>query len=279
MAWAEYERLMLNEWQNLMTSSQRSKEDAFQHFLEANPSMIPGAFSLPLPSGHYPFPQAVISQPILRGLGTKVPDFLWLASDSGTLYPVLIEIENPTKRWFTEKGYPHSDFTQARDQIASWKQWFNQSENKTLFKEMYQIPPSLKGKAFHPIYILVYGSRSELEEKPALNSKRDLMQGQDEHFMTFDRLAPERKAENFVCVRLTESVEGIYYQAKSVPPTFKLGPGSASEHSLIIDMDTAISHNSLIHPKRREFLVSRLPYWKEWSKSNGLRQIDFNAYE
>lgn len=133
MPWEEYESVVLTEWRALLNSIQDGEEKRVQEFLEMHPCMIPGAYSLPLPSGHYPFPAAAISQPSLKGLPTKKPDFLWMATDSGTFHLVLVEIETPTKKWFTEKGIPHSNLTQAQSQLASWKQWFDIPENKALF--------------------------------------------------------------------------------------------------------------------------------------------------
>ncbi len=279
MEWSEYEKLVLTGWRALMDSPDRSNEVAIQSFLETHPCMIPGAFSLPLQSGHYPFPGAVISQPILRGLGTKVPDFLWLASDSMTLYPVLVEIENPAKRWFTNEGYPHSDFTQAHDQLTCWKQWFEKSENRAVFMQAYQIPPDLREKAWHPIYILVYGSRTELEGKPALNAKREHMQGKDEFLMTFNRLAPDRGAENLICVRQVESVEGVRYEALTVPPTFKLGPNCSRENVLIRGIEKAIEGNPWIQLDRKNFLIRRIPYWERWTRLERQGIISSGDYE
>lgn len=43
---------------------------------------------------------AVISKPKLPGLSDRQPDFMWIATDSVALYPILIEIETPQKKWF-----------------------------------------------------------------------------------------------------------------------------------------------------------------------------------
>jgi hypothetical protein len=75
---------------------------------------------------------------VLQGLGTKVPDFMWIAADSGTIYPILIEIESPRKRWFTNQGKPNFEFTQAHTQLATWKSWFDSPTNRQLFLEYYQ---------------------------------------------------------------------------------------------------------------------------------------------
>src|SRR2546425_314571 len=114
MAWFDYESIVLSEWKKV----RRSKDEALmQSFLTCHPCMLPGAFGLLGPSGHPPFPGAIISQPLLPGLTQRRPDFMWLATDSQHVYPVMIEIETPIKRWFTRSGTHTHDLTQALDQI------------------------------------------------------------------------------------------------------------------------------------------------------------------
>ena len=58
---------------------------------------------------------AVISKPKLPGLSDREPDFMWVACDSGSVYPILIELETPHKQWFYgERVEIHSDFTHAQ---------------------------------------------------------------------------------------------------------------------------------------------------------------------
>lgn len=98
MPWKDYEAIVSSEWNILLSSIKNGEEKRVQAFLETHHCMIPGAYSLPMPTGGWPFPAAVISQPPLRGLTTKIPDFMWLAVDSATLHVVLIEIESPLKK-------------------------------------------------------------------------------------------------------------------------------------------------------------------------------------
>jgi hypothetical protein len=117
MRWKDYEQYLIRQFNNLL-ETHGDKEKRFQSFFEENPCMLPGAFSLNLKSGHYPFAGTVIAQPELTGLTSKIPDFMWIACDSGTVYPVLIEIEAPAKKYFTKKGKTTEKFNQAHDQLA-----------------------------------------------------------------------------------------------------------------------------------------------------------------
>ena len=193
---------------------------------------------------------------------------MWLAADSGTLHIVLIEIESPLKRWFTNEGNPHSDFTQAQTQLVSWKQWFAVNENSALFFKTYKIPQNLQEKALNLVFVLIYGRRREFENKPLLNARRKHLAHPNEHLMTFDRLSPESKADTLMCVRLVESVEGPVYEALSIPPTLRLGPDLATYRSVIGKRDIAVNQNLWISPERKQFLSERFLYWDKWAKEH-----------
>ncbi|HEV8326389.1 MAG TPA: Shedu immune nuclease family protein [Nitrospiraceae bacterium] len=272
MRWDEYKPLLQEKWSSLLDSQEANEEKNLQSFLEEHPCLIPGAFGVNFSSGHFPFPCAVIAQPALRGLGTKVPDFMWIASDSRTIYPIMIEIETPTKRWFTREGVPHSEFTQAHTQLASWKTWFDSPTNKQVFIEYYHIPLDLRDtRRIHPLYVLIYGRRREFEDTPALNLMRGNLQRQDETLMTYDRLTPDANAQNLMCVKLIEDHAGRRYRAMTVPPTLTLGPLGAGYRAVISDKEEAATRKILIGPERREFLVRRFPYWDAWARSNSGR--------
>ena len=193
---------------------------------------------------------------------------MWLAVDSATLHVVLIEIESPLKKWFTNKGNPDSEFTQAQTQLVSWKQWFEISENRALFFKTYKIPSSLQTMAFNLVLVLIYGRRQEFEDKPLLNTRRGYLAHPGEHLMTFDRLSPDQKADTLMCVRLIESVEGPVYEALSIPPTLTLEPGLAWYRSLIGKRDIAVNRNQWISSERKLFLVERFSYWDKWTREH-----------
>jgi hypothetical protein len=96
MAWADYEQIAASELAQALASD--ASEATMHALLERHPCVLPGRHGLPLTGGEGPLPFAVISKPPLPSWGGKIPDFMWIASDSVTLAPVLIEIEAPTKR-------------------------------------------------------------------------------------------------------------------------------------------------------------------------------------
>src|SRR6478672_8579833 len=83
MDWEKYKSNLMVRWKDLLDSEASNIEKNIQQFLEENPCLIPGPFGITFSSGHFPFPSAVITQPFLKGLATKIPDFMWIASDSG----------------------------------------------------------------------------------------------------------------------------------------------------------------------------------------------------
>lgn len=262
MGWDTYEKYLRVELDNLLNSS-GDDEKPFQHFLEQHPCLIPGPFGLLGQSGHYPFGGTVISQPELTGLTNRIPDFMWIACNSGTIYPVLIEIEAPNKPYFVKSGKPNDKFIQAHDQLTEWRTWFANAKHQLLFYDLYQISESFRwGKSMRPIYVLVYGRRTEFENERYLSEKRRQLQRDDEFIMTYDRLYPEYKARYLLC----STVKGGKYRAKTIPPSLELGPNLSEYHSMIGNKEAVTEENQLLSKERREFLVSRFSYWDEYGK-------------
>lgn len=156
------------EWNRLLDDDLFKEESNIQEFLERHPALVPGAFGPSIPSGHAPWPGAVISQPRLPDLSTKRPDFMWIATDSAFLRPVLVEIERPDKRWFHDNGgEQHSDLTTALSQVAHWRRWFNTDGNRTAFLRHYRVPSPLTDRPVRPHFIVVHGRRKEVLRSPA----------------------------------------------------------------------------------------------------------------
>ncbi len=264
MSWEQYSTRVSAEWSELLESQAGCDERLIHQFLAQHPCMIPGAFSVTGPSGHGPFPSAVLSESPLSGNGMRIPDFIWLAKDSLNFTPVFIEIESPCKRWFTKKCEPTHDLTQAINQFAQWRAWLNRPENLAVFFEAFEIPDYMRRDlTFRPEFVLIFGRRKEFEERPELTRLREQFERHGQVAMTFDRLAPNREASNF----LSATKRNGKYQALAVPPTFKLGPYSASWIQQVEGVSNAIQNNEWISPERREFLIQRIPYWADWASN------------
>lgn len=262
MTWEEYEQKVIAEWNSLLNSPE-CNEKLVHQFLVKHPSMVPGAFSVTGPSGHSPFPRAVLSESPLSGVGMRVPDFIWLAKDSGNLTPVFIEIESPRKRWFTKHDVPTSDLSQAMNQLAQWQAWLNQSENVAVFCRGFEIPEYLiRHHTFRPEFVLIYGRRKEFDDRPQLRRLRAQFEKHGQVVMTFDRLYPARDCSNYISA--TKNNGG--YRALAVPATLEIGPHVAEDFAQIARFSKAIQENKWMSENRRHFLVERLPYWNKWAR-------------
>ena len=264
MPWEEYQRRALNSWRDLIDGPRGNDEPSIHEFLEQNPSFVPGAFSFPT-SGHYPIFAGVFTKPPLTGIGIRVPDFMWLAIATDTVFPMFIEIETPAKRWFTEDGQPRAEWTQARNQLVTWKQWLNKPANRLVFLELYGIAGEFRHFDIRPQFLLVYGRRAEFDQNPELRGVRALQQGNDEYHVTFDRLTPDYNAQDFLTLRK----ERDQVVALVVPPTVRLGPGIAPSWLTVMGRPEAALRELRMSPERRAFVAERFVYWDEWVRKGG----------
>ena len=276
LAWEDYEADLCSEWRRLLSADKQSDERTFQAFLEQHPCMVPFPFSPGLPSGHNPLWAALITQPVLPDFHYKKPDFMWLATDSMCLYPILVEIEAPSKSWFTKRGQPTATLTRAMQQLTEWRTWFNEPVNVEKFKEYYHVERSmLQTRGFSPVYVLVYGRREEATRESSLAKQRRNMQRDHEFFMTYDRLSPGRNADQLWTIKGSPD----HWEAVSIPPTTKLSPWLAERRACIGNREEAIRSNPLISKERAAFLIDRLAYWDKWAHGQGPKTMKGGDWE
>lgn len=275
MSWADYERLVKSQWTDLLETTCDLNELRVHSFLEQHPCMVPGAFNLiGGSSGHYPHFSVLVSQPPLPSYDRRLPDFLWLSTNSAIDEPVLVEIESPARRWFTASGEQTADLTHALGQISEWKAWFNEPRNVDAFKALYRLErDSWHGRRFRPSYLLIYGRRHEANATPKLMQKRGYLHAEDIVSMTFDRLGPDPNANQIISVKV--DVNGVF-RAISVPPTLTWSPTFAEDRAHIQDLAAAIERNAYIGAARKKFLIQRLAYWNEWAteRAHGIMSFE-----
>jgi hypothetical protein len=187
---------------------------------------------------------------------------MWLATATDGIFPVLIEVETPAKRWFTASGQPRAEWTQARAQLVSWKQWLKRPENLSVFRNLYGISGRFKDFEIHPQFVLVYGRRREFQERFEMRGARANQQGPDEYHVTFDRPGPDFKAQDFLTLR----IEGTRVAALVIPPTVRLGPDIAPLWLDVANRPEAALRESRMSPERRRFVADRFAYWDEWAR-------------
>lgn len=197
----DYSERCSAEFQKLLAGN--STESKLQKFFEKNPCLVPGAWTPSAKSGHYPMHCALITQPRLPGLKSRIPDFMWISTNSQYWYPTLVEIERPDKLIFRSNGNLKSEFTQARNQLSQWRTWFRDPDNVLVFKKEYGIERShLSSRSMKLHMILIYGRRNEFEDNPHLSKQMgSLMPGEDEELMSYDRLEPDSNLDFAITVK------------------------------------------------------------------------------
>ena len=274
--WASYAESARDSLGRLLESASDARQ--IQEFLERNPCFVPGAWTPGVKSGHYPLHCALITQPRLVGLDGRQPDFMWLATHSQTWYPTLVAIARPDKPLFTKKGSPTAEFTQARHQLAQWDSWLNTAENLQKFAVDCGIPDIYtRYKTLQPHFVLICGRRREVEDRPDLSKELSgLLPGPDEELVSYDLLSPDVELSQAITVKATAPGQ---YEALHVLPTLTLGPRLADRLLSVTAMEDAIAGCWQMPPERREFLVSRLEYWREWAQQEGSRKARLNDFE
>jgi hypothetical protein len=271
MEFSDYARVVSRRLHDLL--SQEPDEQKLQHFLESHPSFVPGARTAGGGTCGSRVLDLLVARPELPGLGARIPDFMWLKATSDTWFPVLIEIEAPTKRIYRKKGGLLADFTHARNQLNHWRTWFKEPYNQEKFQAEYGVPSEwVERKTMRPHFILVYGRRREFENYPQLSKEREsLLPGTDEELMSFDRLFADPLLSNALTVRPNGPRR---YSALTVPPTLKAGPHGAERLLMLQGLDQAIDASSEMSAERREFLKVRLAHWRNWAEVGPQGWID-----
>jgi antiviral defense system Shedu protein SduA len=281
MSWAEYDSWLRRAWSTLLNRD--PPEPEVQKFLESHPCLVPGGEGGTESIGghHGAFPDALISQAELPGLTKPVPDFLWVSKLSSVVKPVLIEIERPGKRYFRATGRPtervkSAQLTEAEGQISHWKDWFENEAHRTLFYDRYGIDDFVR--RYHrvdPVYCLIYGRRREFENDEELSTLREAMRPGWLIWRTFDSLRPLYDARHAICIKFQQG----HFKVVAVPPTLELGPENVEGLLHWDGLDQAISGNPMIPTDRKRFLLSRLPYWRDWLAQEQRGAIEVGVYE
>ena len=194
---------------------------------------------------------------------------MMIAKNSAEWRPILIEIESPKKRIFTQGGKTRSEFNRARDQLTEWRAWFNDHSNVDQFNERYGISDYTKRPLRMQIEtVLVYGRRSEFDGDHSLTKFRASLMNRSDRLMSFDRLT-DLKLNDLDCqIAITiKSTGSGHFKAVWIPETFTLGPEFANSLHYISGIDSAICSNPNISDARKNFLVERIDYWKAWARS------------
>jgi hypothetical protein len=177
----ETDETLIKEFTSLLNNKSITEND-IQLFLENNSSLIP----LPFLNGHHLHFGVIISK---FKIGNEfVTDFAYLTKCSDHWDIVLMEIEDPTKKLFTndkENNYFSADFNHAYDQITSWKAYINDNKERVLYKfDKIRVPLSQNPTGFK--YVLIIGRNNEKEGHIKRTAMFNQKNTSDVKVMTFD---------------------------------------------------------------------------------------------
>lgn len=284
MPWRKYAHTVTEEWRKLLDSD--PDELDVQAFLELHPSMIPGGRGDVGHGGHHGSEMtAVWREPPLVGAGRKRhPDFMWVTRSSGSITPVLIEIEKPSKRWFNLSGSPTAAFTQAQEQLNDWRAWFASAENQNLFRSRYLLHEQYRNRPIEPYFLLIYGRQSEFEaggghsNPDELRLKRDGLRRDHESFMTFDSLRPDAELECSLTATMTSQGPRAFAFSPTYCTTLTSGRDAMK---LGKDVYDAFGRSAMMSPERKRYLSDRWAYWYEEAlkdNQSSWRPVDIGAF-
>lgn len=259
--WEKYCEEILKEYYDLLNNLQND-EIVFQKFFEENPSFIPGAFEIFGNSGHYPFMEALISQPDIGTLFHRKPDFIWLAQDSLTFSPVFVEIEKPTKKMFTQNGNTTAEFNQALKQIYEWKYILNKPLNVQVLMNYFSLPTYIQNKTFKPQFLLIYGRRDEYQNDNLLTGIRAEHKTNDIDVISYDRLKPSYDCQQIISCKMQQG----NYNVINIPPTYKYRPDLAEDLANLKGFKEQIKNMKYTSNERKDFLQERYQYWYEFGR-------------
>lgn len=264
LSWDEYAKRVDTDWKALLDDSTAGEEE-FHAFLEMHPCLVPGhdAFE---GAGHGNLPAgpgrcAMFSKPPLPyGTTRRVPDFMWITTDSRTQWAVLIEIEDPKKPWLTKSGQGTAKLAQAEHQVLEWRNILSNPENKQQFMDMYGLP-SVYSLEF--AYCLIYGRRDSVSAVEQM-AHRNSIRRSEIHSMTFDRLRPAEPTRNFISIKVKA---GKFY-AIGVPATLKLDLSLVWRWEKVAGKSAATLASPHFDPVRQKFLADRFDYWERTAPTN-----------
>ena len=266
MAWDEYERLVLSEWNELL--AQDPDEPLVQSFLELHPAMVPGGSGDIGPGGNHGAELgALYSQPRLKGSGNEFePDFMWVTRSSDLITPIVIEIEKPSKKWFNQNGDPMASFTQAQGQLNNWRAWFSREANSGIFRERFLHQDQFRHRKLQPHFVLIYGRHSEFQPEGghkdynSLLYKRSGLSRPDETFLSFDSLVPRFDHANSMTVKVRPN--GL--EAWAFSPVYQTDADTGEDAHLVHNVEEAMARSVMIAEHRKSYLLDRIRYWRDF---------------
>jgi hypothetical protein len=274
-SWDRYVRQVDAEWRSLLDADARN-ELALQRFLEAHPCLLPYTVAY-TPSGtpdyghHGTIHSGVFAQPRLPGSKTLRPDFMRITRDSQWTYVTLFELKWAGMQLFRGGARFRDAFDAAREQLNGYAAAL-ESDGWREFRDLYRLPSYVDHRDLHMRLVLLAGRRSEVYQHP---ERRDRRRRESLVVRSLDSLVPAAEARDEMNLALRRG----QIMAAGVQPTMRFGPGNAGALAIVRGVAAAIGAQPAMPPRRKQFLLERLPYWQSFDRRPGLRISQANYWE
>ncbi len=151
---------LLQTFQELLETARREEE--VQRFLASHPELL--------------YPDYLDCHPKLKLGEDLVTDYVVLVQSASGPEHVFVEIERPNKPVFTEKGWFHHQFTQAKDQLLQWSTWIT-NNHQYLERKL----PNLGTPVFH--LVIGRGNKMTSQHRATIQAE---FSGTSRRFSTYD---------------------------------------------------------------------------------------------
>lgn len=235
-----------------------------QRYFENNPfALLSVLFGID--SQYAIFGSTIISQPKFKSFdGDRHPDFLIVTWNSLNLYFNFIEIEDPSKKIFSNTNQqPSPDFLQAHNQLIQWSS-FDKNEVgnycdellRSLFKDNFNNTPD---KARHYNFILLYGFSDEITRLGERHNHilQEYFTASDKHHCTYSRLLSNIRFEQPLFTVKKETTTNKFKAFGFVPfKSYKVS--NWSDFHNITDKQELIQNSDLITEEEKGKLIKQI---------------------
>lgn len=256
----EFESRVLEEYHELLDELTEAggQEQRIHEYFEKRPLLLPGIYGVHEKTNHGVFGHKIFSKFQLNGgIFRRIPDFLFVTKTSVQLQVVFIEIEDPSKKIFTEKDYFNADFNQAYQQLEDWEQWFQHGTNQTVLRDSLNSVIDHSMMARLPMkaeFVLVYGRRSEYENMNMRIQRLSQKNKAPFKVMSFDRLTCAPYTSDLITVRLDQN--GAH--ALQVDERYEYEYTNRATHRNIQRKEEAVIRNEFISQERKDEIVKKI---------------------
>lgn len=168
-----------------LIEAEDTSESNVQDFLEQNSELIHTPFLL----HHYLHHNFLISKfPLDTAIRT---DFAYITMHSGFSYVVLMELEHPKRRLFTNKPKQvtqSAELTSALSQIQSWGEFLRQNQDEVIRRLLPLIGRVVASRPISFKYVLVIGRSHEIENQQGRKARLATLNTDERSILTYDSL-------------------------------------------------------------------------------------------